>query len=123
MWTLRPSRRSFCTRRSMTTSALRTASSTWRTRLRPGASVDDGDVEVLSEQMGRAGIGVADDQDIHANGVERRAGIHQRFALFDTGTGGLNERRDRAQRFGGDFERRASAGRSFVEKQADAFAA
>src|SRR6266851_7067883 len=133
-----PERRSFCTRSSMTTSVPRRASSMCRVTRTPGARVvamsgtssggpqriiftpnllNRWHVDVLRHQIRRPGVGMADDDNVGANGAHRVSRIQQRFALLDTRTGGLDEDGVSAQRFGGDFKRTPGAGGSLVEKK------
>jgi hypothetical protein len=87
------------------------------------AGVDDGDVEMLCHEVRRARGRMANDDTIRAHRPQSVPGIEKRLAFFDARSRGLHERGDRAQRFGGEFERRASAGRRLVKQKYDALAA
>src|ERR1035437_591872 len=86
------------------------------------AGVNDRHVEVLRHHVGRAGVGMADNDDVGADGAHRVPGIEQRLALLNTRTKRLDEDRVSAQGFGRDFKRTPRPGGRLVEKQKDALA-
>ena len=53
-----------------------------RVLVRAVAGVDDGAVDLLRQQLDRAGRVVAHDQDVGAHGVERHGRVDQRLALL-----------------------------------------
>src|SRR5438445_9590971 len=55
------------------------------------SSVNHGHVDMLGHDVGGSGIGVADDNDVSADGAHRVSRVQQRFAFLNTGTGGLDE--------------------------------
>src|ERR1019366_9495531 len=81
------------------------------------AGVNDWHVEVLRHDVGRAGVGMADDDDVGTDGAHRVTGIEQRLALLNTRTNRLDEDRVSAQRLGRDFKRTPRPGGGLVEKQ------
>jgi hypothetical protein len=52
-----------------------------RVLMRAVAGVDDRRVDLLAQQGGGAGLGVADHQQVAMHGVERGGGVEQRLAL------------------------------------------
>ena len=52
-----------------------------RMLVRAVAGVDDGGVDFLGQQAGRARLGVADDQQVALHGVQGGGGVDQRLAL------------------------------------------
>ena len=89
----------------------------------PVSGVDDGYIEMARHQVRGPGGRMTDDDGIGTDGAKRVGGIEQRLALLNAGSRRLNQRGDRAQRLGGNFERSAGAGGRLVEKQDDALAA
>ena len=87
------------------------------------AGVDDGNIEVLRQQVGRSGTGMANDDGVRAHCAQRGSGIEQRFALLDARPRGLHQSGDRAERLRRDLERGSRAGGSFVKQQHDALVA
>ena len=67
--------------------------------------------------MRRAGVGMADDDDVGAHRAHRVSGIEQRFAFLNARTDRLNQDGMRAHRLGRDFKRTACAGGRFVKKK------
>ncbi len=53
------------------------------------SGVDDGHVDVLRHHVGRAGVRMADDDDIGADRPHRVSRVEQRFALLNTRTHAL----------------------------------
>ncbi len=86
------------------------------------SGVDDGHVEVLRHQVGSAGVGMANDDDVGAHRAHGVSRIEERFALFNTRTDGLDEDGVSAHHLGRDFKRAAGAGGGLVEKKKHALA-
>jgi hypothetical protein len=81
------------------------------------SGVDHGHVDMLRHHERRAGVGVADDDDVGAYRAHRVSGVEQRFAFLNTRTGGLDEDGVSAQCLGRDFKRASGAGGGLVKNE------
>src|SRR5208282_5086382 len=86
------------------------------------SGIDHRYVEVLRHQVGSAGVGMANDNDVGAHGAHRVSRVEQRFAFFNTRTDGLDKDGVGAHYLGCGFKRAPGAGGGFVEKKKHALA-
>ncbi len=87
------------------------------------ASVNNGDIEMVGDEVGGAARGVAHDEAVRLHGVEGVYGVEERFAFFYAGGFGLEIHGVRAETAGGGAEADASERGIFEEGQSDGFAA
>jgi len=93
-----------------------------RVRVRAVACVDDVRFDVFGEHLGSAFLGMAEDKRINVHGVQRHCRIKKGFAFCRRTLGNGHVDDIRAKPFGGNFKRRARAGRIFKEKINGGFA-
>ena len=86
------------------------------------AGVDDGGGDFLGQQVGRAGLVVADDEEVAAHGVKGARGVEQGFALIHAGGADGHVDDVGAEALAGEFEAGAGAG-AVLEEQVDEGAA
>ena len=93
-----------------------------RVFVRAVAGVDDGGIDDLGQQVRRAGLVVAHDQQVAVHGVQRGRGVDQRLALVHRGRGDRHVDHVGAEALAGQFEAGAGAG-AVLEEQVDQGAA
>jgi len=86
------------------------------------ACIDHRGVDMLRQQVRRAGHWMANDDDIGAHRVQRAAGIDQRLALLDRGCRRRNVGRSCGHIFRGQLEAHSGAGGVLIEQRHDGFA-
>ena len=88
--------------------------------MHPVSGVDNADLrQVAGQQVGRAGMGMTQDNDIHAHSLEGQAGVQQGFALFHAAAGNGHIDDIGAQHLAGFLKRDAGAGAGFIEQGND----
>ena len=80
------------------------------------AGVDDRAIDLARQQMRRARLRVAHDDDVGTHGVERHGRVDQRLALAFRGLRDRHVHHVGAEPLAGDLERRLRAGRGLVEQ-------
>ena len=83
------------------------------------AGVDDTALDVIGEQPGGTGIGVADHQHVGVHGVQRHRGVDERLALLDRRARHRDVDDVGAEPLARELERGAGAGRGLEEEQHD----
>ncbi len=94
-----------------------------RVLVRAVAGVDDGNIEMASNEVGSAGGSVAHDEAIGLHGVKRLHSVEKRFAFFQAGGFCLEVHRVGAESGGGRAEADARASGIFEKGESDGFAA
>ena len=80
------------------------------------AGVDDRAVDLFGQQLDRAALGVAHDQDVGVHGVQRHRRVDQRLALLDRRVRDRHVDDIGAEPLAGQLERGARARRAFEEQ-------
>src|SRR5262249_50409285 len=83
------------------------------------AGIDDAAIEVLRQQMRRAGHRMEDHGDVDAKGLDVLGRVDERLALADAGAGGREVDEIGAEEAGGSPEANARARRRLEEKRDD----
>ena len=86
----------------------------------PSPALRMGRPVACGEQIGRAGVGAAQDDAFGAEGAEGEAGVFEGLAFFDAGGLRADEGGVGAEGFGGEFEGGAGARARLVEEERDA---
>ena len=87
-----------------------------RMLVRAVAGIDHRAVDLLRQQLDRAGRMMPHHQNVRMHGVERDRGVDQRLALFHRRGADRHVHHVGAEPFAGQFERRLGAGRGFEEQ-------
>ena len=80
------------------------------------AGVDDRAVDLPRQEMDRACLMVANDEDVGPHRVQGHRGVDQRLALFDARRADRHVHHVRAEPLAGELERRLGAGRGLEEQ-------
>ena len=82
--------------------------------------VDDADLrQVAGQQVGRTGMGMAEDNNIHAHSLKGQPGVQQGLALFHAAAGNGHIDDIGAQHLAGFLKGDAGAGAGFIEQGND----